>query len=619
MSSRNLSVSEIFNNELTTAIKKAVKELVEQEVAKVTSVQPTNELAVVAPTVQQRIKPKKENPIFSSQTAKETFLNFKPRVVELCAGTGGIGLGFIQAGAEVTVACEVNEQARATFLANHNCKMYEDVLNLTPEMLGQYEILASGFPCQPFSMAGKRKGFKDPRGKVALKILELIKDTLPPCVLLENVQGLLSQNKGRAFKHIKKYLTNLGYTVHHKILKSSDFNVPQNRKRVFIVALLGKIDFHFPKEQSGSPKLKEILEDKPYKKLFLSQTELDKAVEDRKKQVAKGNGFGFSVLDPNKPCRTLLKSESVLIKCIVAVPVGRRKKVLNRGTMLWDYNGKPTECYMRYLSVRECARIQGYPDSFKFPVPDKNAYEQIGNAVSVPVIREIAKEIISSLMKAKVIQKDPTQSEGETKVQANKTQIDEVYGNSSIGVSKNTKIAIQEWQKKDTKNHYSTPNALIKYINEISTIELDAASSPEINLLHQIPRIYTKNENGLKQDMKVSEGHSVFINPPYDNLLAWSEKICEQAIKYPNQPFFLLVPARATDTRWYKKAISVATHTVQLGKRLIHNEAIDNRRANFPSVIIVFNGNCIRERIYKFKKIGTLSFLCPLSEFKNAS
>ncbi len=217
----NSSVSELFNKTLSNAIDQAVKELVQQEVARVKS--GATHFPQVEPKPVCEVAPKELEQ--SLVTTPEQFLNFKPRVVELCAGTGGIGLGFTQVGAQVTVACEINEHARETFSANHKCILYEDVMAITPEQLGQFEILASGFPCQPFSMAGKRKGFKDIRGQVGLKILNLIAETKPTCVLLENVQGLLSHKKGRSFKYIKTYLENLGYKVHHKVLKSSDFNL----------------------------------------------------------------------------------------------------------------------------------------------------------------------------------------------------------------------------------------------------------------------------------------------------------------------------------------------------------------------------------------------------------
>lgn len=194
----NSSVSELFNKTLSNAIEQAIKELVQQEVARVKSGSaslPIVELDSVCEAVPTELE---KSPV----TTTEHFLKFKPRVVELCAGTGGIGLGFSQVGALVTVACEIDEHARETFSANHKCVLYNDVLTITPEQLGQFEILASGFPCQPFSMAGKRKGFKDERGKVGLKILELIGQRMPLCICLENVTGLLSHKKGRSFKYI---------------------------------------------------------------------------------------------------------------------------------------------------------------------------------------------------------------------------------------------------------------------------------------------------------------------------------------------------------------------------------------------------------------------------------
>lgn len=368
-------------------------------------------------------------------------------------------------------------------------------------------------------------------------------------------------------------------------MKSSDFNVPQNRKRVFIVAFLGEVDFQFPKEQTGSPKVKDILDLKPLKKLFFSQDKIDKSVAYRAKEKAKGNGFGLSILNPDGPCRTIVKSASNRIQCILPVPVGRRKKIPSRGTYEVELNGKKTECYLRYLSVREYARIQGYPENFIFPVSDSKAYEQLGNAVSIPVIREIAKEVLASLLKLKpqlhntsvptgpksqpkaTTKKFPRPRPLKQKIKANDTEVKAVFGNPKIEVADEVKQQITKWQSKDIKNHYSTPNALIQFINARAPIELDAASSPEINMLHNIPRIFTKKENGLKQEMKVAKGNSVFINPPYDNLLEWSQRIAEQAAKYQDQTFFYLVPARATDTKWYRAACSGASHLVQLSKR----------------------------------------------------
>ena len=189
-------------------------------------------------------------------------------VGELFAGIGGIGLGFKQAGCKVLWANEIDKNACETYRANFpEVQLLEgDIANINPAELPPVDILTAGFPCQPFSIAGRQKGFEDCRGNAFFEIVRFIKVLKPSIVFLENVKNLTSHDKGRTFDIIRASLCDLGYKVSFKILNSKDFGVPQNRERLYMVCFRGDLDsekFSYPLPADSKKKLRDVLEVSP--------------------------------------------------------------------------------------------------------------------------------------------------------------------------------------------------------------------------------------------------------------------------------------------------------------------------------------------------------------------
>ncbi|HNK97427.1 MAG TPA: DNA (cytosine-5-)-methyltransferase, partial [Chitinophagales bacterium] len=254
-----------------------------------------------------------------------------------------------------------------------------------------HDILLGGFPCQPFSIAGVSKknalgrahGFLDEtQGTLFFDIARIIKHKKPKAFLLENVKNLVSHDKGRTFKVITETLKELGYSIHYKVLDGKYF-VPQHRERIIIVgfrnAIFGQQErFEFPTMAEANFAIKNILEKKVDPKYTLSD-HLWKYLRDyAQKHKAKGNGFGFGLTDLNGISRTM-----------------SARYYKDGAEILIPQAGKNP----RRLTPRECARLQGFPDSFIIPVSDNQAYKQFGNSVVTPLIQAIGKNLIKELGK----------------------------------------------------------------------------------------------------------------------------------------------------------------------------------------------------------------------------
>ena len=321
------------------------------------------------------------------------------RTVDLFAGVGGIRLGFEQTGMIKNVfSAEIDKYACKTYEANFGENPYCDVTKIKPEDIPDFDVLLAGFPCQAFSIAGKRGGFEDTRGTLFFDVARIIKHKRPKAFLLENVKGLVNHDKGKTFKTILNVLEELNYETFWKILNSKDYGVPQNRERIYIVGFDKKryankqIDFDFPPKEDTKVTLKEILEQKEVSnKYYLSQKFLDTLRKHKKRHISKGNGFGFEILDVDG-----------IANAIVVGGMGRERNLiidrkLTDFTPKTNKKGEINKDFVRTLTPREWARLQGFPDNFKIPVSDTQAYKQFGNSVSVPVIKRLAENIIKTL------------------------------------------------------------------------------------------------------------------------------------------------------------------------------------------------------------------------------
>ena len=309
----------------------------------------------------------------------------KFKLGELFAGIGGIGLGFEQAGFNVIWANEIDQKACHTYSKNSKAKLFcQDMKTVDPKNLPPIDILTGGFPCQAFSIAGYRKGFSDERGNLFFDILRYIDALQPRVVFLENVKNLAGHDKGKTFSIIKDALKQAGYHVKYKVMKTSEFSeVPQNRERIYIVCFKNKADyekFEFPKPVKKHKKTTDFLEETAdkcfyytgsnlYPRLVNEITDKDIIYQWRRKYV-RGNRSGL--------CPTLTAN----------MGMGGHNVPIIRDSV-----------DIRKLTPRECARFQGYPDSFILPddLPASALYKQIGNSVSVPVIKAIAKNIMKAI------------------------------------------------------------------------------------------------------------------------------------------------------------------------------------------------------------------------------
>jgi DNA (cytosine-5)-methyltransferase 1 len=299
--------------------------------------------------------------------------NFK--FIDLFAGIGGIRLGFENAGGECVFSSEWDSFAQDTYEANFNERPHGDITQINPKTIPDHDMLLGGFPCQAFSICGDQKGFSDTRGTLFFNIEEILRVKKPYAFMLENVKNLKSHNQGRTFRTIIKHLEDLGYFVHHTILNSLDFGVPQKRERTIIVGFKENLKFSFPKPIGIKPNLLNILEkdedvDKTY---FVS----DKILKKR-----------FEKVKPNYPVPSIWhenKSGNIsALEYSCALRAGASYNYL-------VING------IRRPTPRELLRLQGFPDSFKIEVPYTQIRKQAGNSVSVPVIKAVAKEIIKSI------------------------------------------------------------------------------------------------------------------------------------------------------------------------------------------------------------------------------
>jgi DNA (cytosine-5)-methyltransferase 1 len=323
------------------------------------------------------------------------------RSIDLFAGIGGIRLGFEQAfgkSIKTVFAAEWDEHAQQTYRANFKdgFDIAGDVTQISEAEVPSFDICLAGFPCQAFSLAGQRKGFSDnfkgmARGTLFFDVARICAKHNPKVIFCENVKGLTIHDKGRTFDIIKGTLTELGYVVHEQILNSRDFGVPQNRERIYIVAFRDDIDsaaFEFPKPTDSTKRIRDIVEDAPIStRYYLSDVYVETLRRHRARHEAKGHGFGYEIRDWDE-----------VAGAIVCGGMGRERNLLidNRPhdmTPTTHIKGTINTEGIRKMTPREWARLQGYPDTFQLTLADVHLYKQLGNSVSVPVIRAIAEQV----------------------------------------------------------------------------------------------------------------------------------------------------------------------------------------------------------------------------------
>lgn len=328
--------------------------------------------------------------------------NYDFTFIDLFAGIGGFRLALQNNGGKCVFSSEWDKFAQATYNANFGKVPFGDItLESTKQYIPeQFDVLCGGFPCQPFSHAGLKRGFEDTRGTLFFDVADILNRRIQTgnpvrVVFLENVKGLRNHDKGNTLATIIATLEELGYSVATQVLNSKNFGIPQNRERLFIVAWRTdlNLNFNFPLGLDENDeviynqellnnikptKVGSILEAKPDPKYTISDRLYAGHLRRRKEHAEKGNGFGFSSFN----------KDSAYTSTISARYYKDGSEIL-----IEQKNKNP-----RKLTPREAAKLQGYPDNYVIPVSDNQAYKQFGNSVSVPVIQTIFREINNQLL-----------------------------------------------------------------------------------------------------------------------------------------------------------------------------------------------------------------------------
>lgn len=312
----------------------------------------------------------------------------KLRFIDLFCGIGGFRIAFEKQGAECVFSSDYDKFSQQSYEANYGEKPHGDIHSIAISDIPSHDILCGGFPCQPFSIAGVSKknslgrahGFDDEKqGNLFFVLADIIDYHRPEAFVLENVKNLQSHDSGNTFRVIYETLTKrLGYTVQTRVINGKSV-VPQNRERIFLVGFREDRSFEFPVFPERGPKLHTILERNPDPKYTLTDHLWNYLQNYAAKHKAAGNGFGFGLVGRDDTARTL------------------SARYYKDGSEILIDQG--SGCNPRRLTPRECARLMGYPDSYKITVSDTQAYRQFGNSVIVPVVERIAKAVIGTLEK----------------------------------------------------------------------------------------------------------------------------------------------------------------------------------------------------------------------------
>lgn len=325
----------------------------------------------------------------------------KFKFIDLFAGIGGFRIAMQSLGGKCVFTSEWDAQAKKTYEVNFGEVPFGDITKEETKRFipDGFDVLCAGFPCQAFSIAGKRGGFEDTRGTLFFDVAEIIQRKQPKAIFLENVKGLFNHDKGKTLKTILSVLReDLGYYVPEpQVLNAKNFGVPQNRERIFIVGFRGDLgidSFEYPKPTNKNATFEDVKEENVVSvKYYLSNTYLNTLINHKKRHASKGNGFGYEIIPDDGTANA-----------VVCGGMGRERNLiyddrLEDFTPVTHIKGEVNRLGIRKMTPREWARLQGFPDSFIIPVADASAYKQFGNSVAVPAIKATANEIIEKILK----------------------------------------------------------------------------------------------------------------------------------------------------------------------------------------------------------------------------
>ncbi|NJN33016.1 MAG: DNA cytosine methyltransferase [Saprospiraceae bacterium] len=323
--------------------------------------------------------------------------NPKFKFIDLFAGIGGFRIAAQNLGGECVFSSEIDANAQKTYNINFGELPHGDITKIDAKSIPNHDVLFAGFPCQAFSIAGRRGGFEDTRGTLFFDVARIIKEKQPKAFFLENVKGLINHNGGKTLATILNVLReDLGYFVPNpRIINAKNFGVPQNRERVFILGFhknLNINEFHYPEPTDDKVVFEDIREEYVVNsKYYLSTVYLKTLKNHKARHESKGNGFGYAII-PNDG----------IANAIVVGGMGRERNLVFDDRIV-DFTpstrikGEINRECIRKMTPREWARLQGFPDSFKIEVADVNAYKQFGNSVAIPAIQATASQIIQKL------------------------------------------------------------------------------------------------------------------------------------------------------------------------------------------------------------------------------
>ena len=334
--------------------------------------------------------------------------------IDLFAGIGGFRMAFQNLGGQCVFSSEWDAQAQKTYFANYGEVPFGDItLEQTKQFIpDNFDILCAGFPCQAFSLAGKRLGFEETRGTLFFDVAEILRRKQPKAFFLENVKGLAIHDKGKTLKTILNTLDEIGYTVvPPQIVNAMYFGVPQHRERIYIVGFRKDLgikpkDFSYPEQKEVTKHFIDIREKDPVpSKYYLSTTYVDTLIRHKERHASKGNGFGYAIVGDNE-----------VANAIVVGGMGRERNIVidTRQTNLTPtthIKGEYNKDGWRRMTPREWGALQGYPvydngdgsSVFQIPVADASAYKQFGNSVAVPAIQATAQQLLNVLSDKKIL------------------------------------------------------------------------------------------------------------------------------------------------------------------------------------------------------------------------
>lgn len=322
--------------------------------------------------------------------------------IDLFSGIGGFRLAMQSLGGKCVFSSEWDEAVKETYFNNYGEVPFGDITDQTIKSMipDEFDVLCAGFPCQPFSNAGLKKGIEDTRGTLFYHIAEILRDHQPKAVLLENVRGLISNDKGKTIQTVLQTITGMGYKCNisqdlidngpvkklkdecsKMVLSAKDYGVPQNRPRIYIVLWrkdIGIDSFKYPEPVTDKTCVGSILEKNVPDKYTISDKLWQGHQRRKQEHIEKGNGFGYC----------LFNAESEYTSTI------SRRYYKDGSEILIEQPGKNP----RKITPREAANLQGFPPEFKIPDSDTKAYQQFGNSVAVPVVTKVSEEIVKQIL-----------------------------------------------------------------------------------------------------------------------------------------------------------------------------------------------------------------------------